>query len=179
MDLMTKITKTLNAAHLGCTEAKEFTKAIYAHLNLTKDELPIIELNFKNKMYHLPMDRYRFILQKKVTLFKEALTERRSKPEQLEKYMLSFANLLLERSSLNILNSDPNLGPNYGFLDGQAVEIDFGNYYEISPNQTLRLEEYENLMNRFEGWVRKNMPEHLRLLKSLRLKVLSSYDPER
>lgn len=176
MDLMTKITKTLNAAYLGCTDAKEFTKAVYAHLNLSKNELPIVEINYKGQTYHLPMDRYRFILQKKVTPFKEALKLARNQPDLLEKYMLSFANLLFNRSSLNIRNSDPNLGPNFGFLGNQAVEIDFGNYHRIAPNQALRIKEYENLMNRFEEWVRNNMPEHLGRLKYLRLKVRSSYD---
>lgn len=178
MDLMTKINKTLNAAYLGCTDAKKFTQAIYCHLNLSKNELPITELHYKKNLYHLPLDRYRFIIQRKVTPFKEALRGARNNEEQLESHMLSFANLLLERSSLNIRNSDPNLGPNFGFFNNEAVELDFGNYHRIEPSKARRISEYENLMNRFEEWVSLAMPEHLSMLKRLRLKVRTSYDAE-
>ena len=178
MDLMTKINKTLNAACLGCTDAKKFTQAIYCHLNLSKNQLPIVELDYKKSLYHLPIDRYRFIIQRKLTPFKEALIEVRNDSEQIENYMLSFATLLFERSCLNIRNSDPNLGPDFGFFNGEAVELDFGNYHRIEPSKARRIKEYDNLMNRFEDWISAAMPEYLSMLKSLRLKVRTSYDAD-
>lgn len=162
LDLYAKIEKTFLAAQIACTEAKEFTQAVYCHLNLTQNLLPLAELNASRKIW-LPLDRYRFVLQKKVAPFKETLLRARSDPEEMQRLTASWIDLLFRRSSQGIRNSDPNLGPNFGFLNGKAVEIDFGNYHKAP--QTPR--EFSNYLERFEEWVQKNAPEHFDRICSL------------
>jgi hypothetical protein len=151
-DLFTKLNKTLHAAHLAATEASAFTQVVYCHLNLTENQLPLAHL----ASHTLPLDRQRFILQRKVTPFKEALLAARNNPEEMHQLIDSFIALIHNRSSLDIRNSDPNLGPNFGFLNGNAVEIDFGNYRK-APQQPHEINAY---ITRLEHWLAKNAPEY-------------------
>ncbi len=169
--LVDKLEKTFNATHLAYTEASPFTQVIYCHLNLTQRQLPVIELQAGRK-YEVPLDQYRFVLQRKVASFKETLLAAREDPEKMGRLLDSFLQLLINRSSLNIRNSDPNLGPNFGFLGEQAVELDFGNYHKISPNPEMRRQEIENLVQRLEEWLGVNAPEYV---NDLRLKSAISY----
>ena len=148
--LFTKLNKTMTAAHIAYTEAKAFTQLVYCHLNLRDDQLPSIQLG----NYVVPLDRYRFVLQKRVQPFKEALLGARKDPEQMHRLIHSFVALIHNRSALGIRNSDPNLAPNFGFLNGEAVEIDFGNYYRgSSTNEKAR---YVHRLRRF---LKKKAPE--------------------
>ncbi|OGN56213.1 MAG: hypothetical protein A3D96_02030 [Chlamydiae bacterium RIFCSPHIGHO2_12_FULL_44_59] len=176
--LLTKMNKTCQAAYLGCGIAQAFTQGIYAHLNVSQGSLPQVELIFRGRKYAAVLDRYRFILQKRVTPFKEALLSARGDSAKMKRLIRSFTLLLVHRSSLNICNSDPNLGPNFGFLEEEAVELDFGNYHIIPRDPKRRIEEYDKLMDRFEEWVQKNTPEYLMDLKQLRLNTRSSYDAD-
>jgi hypothetical protein len=159
-DFAAKVNKTFNAAHIASTKGKPFTHVIFCHLNLTKNLLPTIQLK-AGKTYTVPLDSYRFALQKKVSPFKETLLKAKDSPEEMKRLIDSFIQLLVDRSALNIRNSDPNLGPNFGFLDGQAVELDFGNYHMIEPNSQIRKEEIENFMNRFQKWLNNNAPQYV------------------
>ncbi|PIS02698.1 MAG: hypothetical protein COT85_01315 [Chlamydiae bacterium CG10_big_fil_rev_8_21_14_0_10_42_34] len=168
-DLFTKAIKTFTAAHIACNEAKEFSQAIYCHLNLTENQLPIVKL-IKDKTYHIPLDKTRFVLQKKAEPFKETLQAARANPEQMHQLIESWVNLLVERSAMGIRNADPNLGPNFGFIGAKAVEIDFGNYRKM-PQSEAEIEQY---FVRFEDWLKANAPEYINYLKDLRTKTVFS-----
>jgi hypothetical protein len=171
-DFMSKLHKTFDAAHLASSEAQAFTQVVYAHLNLTDQLLPTILLKAK-KTYQIPLDKYRFVIQKKVQPFKETLLSARENPQEMNRLMQSFLDLLEKRSSLNIRNSDPNLGPNFGFLNGQAVELDFGNYQKINPDLKMKKAEIANYLLRFEHWLTANAPEYV---KELHVKSTILYD---
>lgn len=165
-DLFTKTRKTFDAVHLGCTRGKEFTQALFCHVNLTEGKLPIVQCEGLS----LPLDRLRFVLQKRTQPFKETLLAARADPEEMHRLIDSFVSLIVERSALGIRNSDPNLGPNFGFLDGKAVEIDFGNY----RNGPQRTEEIRGYLCRLEQWLCKNAPEHVEYLHGI---GSIAYDP--
>ena len=176
LSLKEKLMKTFNATHLAANEGKEFTQVVYCHLNLTKHELPCVTLKVGKKSYYLPLDHTRFVLQKKVDPFKKALLSAKNNPEEMHRLMESFAKLLLERSKANISNSDPNLGPNFGFLEGQAVEIDFGNYRKVAPNQRRQKEELSRFLISLETWMSKRAPEYYQDAINLRIKFENAYD---
>lgn len=170
-NFQTKIHKTFNAAHLAYNEGREFTQVLYCHLNLTEGKLPIITLKVGKRTYQLALDRYRFALQKKADPFKTTLLSARKNPEEMHRLIQSFVSLLIKRSDKNIRNSDPNLGPNFGFLNGEAVEIDFGNYQKISPNLQKQQEEISHFLISLEQWIAKSAPEHLDFILDLRKKT--------
>lgn len=169
-DFKSKMEKTFNAAHLAYAEASDFTQVVYCHLNLSKDLLPKIQLN-ADRIYHIDLDQYRFVLQKKVDSFKEALLSAQSNPDQMRQLIDSLISLLVKRSALNIRNTDPNLEPNFGFLNGNAVELDFGNYVKIVPNPETRKREIENYLNRFAHWLEKNDPGSLDIFQKSRAEL--------
>ena len=162
-DLYTKTNKTLDAAYLACTEAQEFTQVVFCHLNLSVGKLPMVRLG---KVW-LHLDRYRFVLQKKAMPFKETLLQAKKDPQRMRRLIDSFVALVQDRSALNIRNADPNLGPNFGFLNERAVEIDFGNYRK-APQLP---EEMGNYLLRLEHWLQQNAPEYVDYLHTKR------YDP--
>lgn len=171
-----KMNKTLNAAHLAYKQAGRFTQVIYCHLNLTQHLFSTLQLRADQKVYNLPLDRYRFVLQRKASPFKETLLAARSEPEKMRRLIESFALLLIERSSLNIRNSDPNLGPNFGFIEEKAVEIDFGNYQKIEWDRKRQKGEISHFLMSLELWLAQEAPEHLSFMKDLRRKIEISYD---
>lgn len=174
----TKTHKTFNAAHLAYSEASQFTQVLYAHLNLSEDLLPTVELKVKKRTYQLALDRTRFALQRKVAPFKKTLLSAKDDPKKMRELITSFVTLLEKRSELNIRNSDPTLGPNFGFLEGEAVELDFGNYQKIQGEEETQKNEILNFLTRLEIWLRENAPEHIDYVKDLRKKIAFAYDPK-
>jgi hypothetical protein len=144
-DLYTKMEKTFKAAALAATVGKPFTQVVFAHLNLTENQLPKVRIGG----YLLPLDSYRFVLQKKAAPFKETLSN--ADPEKFKRLIASFLSLLEKRKAAGISNSDPNLGPNFGFIGEEAVEIDFGNYRQG--------EKEEFFVDRLESWLQKKLPK--------------------
>jgi len=160
-----KINKTCKAARLAFVEAQKFTQVVFCHLNLTQKTLPIVKITIPKGTYSIPLDRYRFVVQKKVTPFVRAMQEARKEPSKMKVMINSFLALIEERSRLGISNTDPNLGPNFGFLEDQAVEMDFGNYRKIS-DQHISQRELEGFKSRLRHWLEKNAPEYVPLFVS-------------
>lgn len=153
-DFYTKLQKTFLAAKIASEEGQEFTQVVYCHLNQTENAVPVVTID---KTYKLPLDKYRFVLQKKAEGFGPTLLGAKNDPERMEKLLISFAELIEKRSSQGIRNSDPNLLPNFGFIRDKAVEIDFGNYRKPVPyDEQLRRSEMENLRSRLHRWLAKN-----------------------
>ncbi len=177
LTLQKKLEKTFNAAYLAAHEGQEFTQVLYCHLNLTENLLPTATLRVKKKTFQLPMGRVRFALQKKAEPFKAKLIEAKENREKMQQLIRSFATLLVKRSQKNIRNSDPNLGPNFGFLGNEAVEIDFGNYQKITPNRKKQKEEVSHFLISLEQWLAKCAPEYLEFAIDLRRKTEMAYDP--
>jgi hypothetical protein len=158
-DLYTKIDKTFTAATIACSQGQKFTQSLFCHLNLTKNELPTITLKGK-KTYRIPLDRYRFVIQKRATPFHTALLSNRDNPQKMEAMLDSLLTLWKERSELGIRNADPNLRPNFGFIGERAVEIDFGNYRMAAQTE----KELIGYIHRLEKWLQRYAPEYVEYL---------------
>lgn len=166
--LFQKLNKTFGAARLAESVGRDFTGVIYTHLNLTENHLPEVRLiDPKGKKLRIPLDRYRFVIQKKGVPLKVALHQAKEKPETMHALIDSFFTLLKKRADAGIGNSDPNLLPNFGVLSGQAIEMDFGNYYpNIDPEKKKK--EWKNFADRFDEWLRGNAPEYLTYFRAKR-----------
>lgn len=162
--LWAKMQKTLEAAHLAYTEGRSFTQLVYIHLNITENLLPTVTLK-AHQAYHLPLDKYRFVIQRKATPFKEALLAAKKQPAKMHQCIDSLVDLLHARSAHGIQNADPNLGPNFGFIDERAVEIDFGNYRKSLPDPARQSQEIAQYFGRFAEWLQKNCPEYIPYLQ--------------
>ncbi|OGN64687.1 MAG: hypothetical protein A3E80_00330 [Chlamydiae bacterium RIFCSPHIGHO2_12_FULL_49_9] len=158
----TKIYRLFSACHIAATELPNETAIVYTHLNLTKETLPILRVRDPiGRKYLLPLDEYRFVLQKKADPFRETLEKAIQNPHKMEQCLNSFYELLLSRVQKGIGNSDPTLSRNFGFLGERAVEIDFGSYFpdpRLSSSEGRKIE-IHRYINRLEKWLEKNAPE--------------------
>lgn len=152
------LAKTFAACELAFRFAKEETGLLYLHLHPTKQELPRLVL--KNRLgisLKLPLDDYCFVVQKKTDPFEQtllkALQEKKADP-----LIDSFLKLIYERASKGICNTDIHIKHNFGFLDGKAVEIDFGNYL-YAPDKKER--EYWQFAGHLRNFIKKHAPEYL------------------
>jgi hypothetical protein len=139
------------------TMAKE-TGLIYIHLNTTDGKMPVLHCRDRlGRKHALPLDQIRFVLQKKAGDFCKSLLDARSSPERMKKRIDSLLALLDKRIEKGILNTDPNLKRNFGFIGDQAIELDFGNY-RFHPGHN-REKEREKYLSKLHQFLEKQAPE--------------------
>jgi hypothetical protein len=159
-----KLERLFSACLLGFSLAKEETGVLFLHLNQTKDLYPVLHAKGPiGQTLQIPLDRYRFALQKKVEPFEQALLNayKSHDPDEMKRKIDSLLSLLESRISKGIYNSDPSLFRNFGFLGDQAIEIDFGNYSQTKISKEKEIARYTN---RLKGWLVKNAPEFVSYL---------------
>jgi len=151
-----KVASLFNACILAYTQAKEETGVLFLHLNPSQDLFPSIDLRgpLGQKM-KLPLDQYRFVIQKKVDSFEQALLDACG-TDAMKQRIDSFLHVLSSRIDKDITNLDPSLARNFGFLEGKAVEIDFGNY---SKGVFSKEKEMRRYTKRLRVWLLENAPE--------------------
>lgn len=158
-----KAYRFLSACKLGYELARNETALVYLHLNLTSGMLPILNARAPNgRPFSLPLDSYRFAIQKKAELLEKSLFAALSQGV-LAQRIDAIANLLESRSAKGIGNSDPNLWRNFGFVGDEAVEIDFGNYKVRSDllNEEAKRQELKRYLIPLRSWVADRSPESL------------------
>jgi hypothetical protein len=153
-----KVLTVFNACKIAYSQLREETGLIYIHLNQTVGELPILHCKDAiGRKYRLPLDRYRFAIQKKAMPFRLTLESARHDPVLMQKRMDQFIDLLLSRTEKGVFNTDPTLSRNFGFLADRAIEVDFGNYRPISDHD--RLTEVLRYTERLRRWLSTEAPE--------------------
>jgi hypothetical protein len=163
-----KILLLFRACKMAYENLQEETGLIYVHLNPGSLPLPLFQATDPlGRSFALPIDRYRFVIQKKAIPFEEALLEAKRDPALMKKRLMQFLTLLKERSAKGVWNKDPNLARNFGFLETKAIELDFGSY-RFNPflNQEKEVERYSLKMRK---WLLKNAPEWVGVFDELKL----------
>ncbi len=160
-----KIFTVFNAARIAYEYLKEETGLIYIHLNLTKIGLPTLHCKDAiGRSYQLPLDQCRFAIQKKAIGLEEALKWARQDPNLMKKRLDQFIDLLRTRTEKGIFNSDPSLSRNFGFLEDQAIEIDFGCF---RPTSSLsKKEEMDRYASKLRQFLKKEAPEWIEYFDS-------------
>ena len=155
-----------DACKLAYDSLRAETGLLYIHLNTTCMNLPTLSCKDAiGRSYQLPLDDYRFVVQKKGEAFYSALLSARSHPSLMQKRLDQFLELLQTRVAKEILNADPSLSRNFGFLDDRAIEFDFGNY-RASPGLD-RAAEVRHYTAKLRSWLQENAPEWVSYLDQL------------
>lgn len=146
-----KIETLFSACKIAFDQLSAETGLIYIHLNETRLNLPKVQFrDAVGRRYSLPLDRFRFALQKKAKLLREEFLACRNDPTKMQKRIDQFLALLKIRTEKGIFNTDPTLGRNFGFLDEKAIEIDFGNYRPSSNlSKSSEVLRYTDRLRRF------------------------------
>lgn len=144
--------KTLDSCKLAMDLAPHLTGVVFVSLN-PKPGLPLIRLKDRLGMAHtIDPAKYRFVLQKKAEPFLFTIKNAKD-PSSL---IASYLSLISELSNLGIANLDPTMGRNFGFIDGRAVQIDFGNFCldaEKAKNDV------SHFTNQIRSWLEKRRPD--------------------
>ncbi len=153
-----KVLTLFNACKIAYDKLRDETGLIYIHLNPTTEGLPILHCKDAiGRKVRLPLDRYRFAIQKKAMPFRQTLLEARHDPVLMQKRMDQFIDLLQSRTGKGVFNTDPTLSRNFGFLADRAIEIDFGNYRPTSDHN--QLSEMIRYTERLRRWLSTEAPE--------------------
>ncbi len=139
------------------------TGLIYTHLNTTKKQLPTLPIQDAfGRSHNIPLDNYRFVIQKTCTPLTFALKESGKKdPEKLKHLIESYFQAISLRTSLGLKNCDTEFKKNFGVLDGQVIEFDCGEYALLPPGEEQK--EREIFQDRICYWLDKHLPEYRQL----------------
>lgn len=156
----TPFKKKIEQFFSSCTIAyhlrREETGLIYLHLNRTENLLPKVKIRAPlGQVYEISLDHYRFAIQKKVETIREAFARVKDRQEAKE-LIYSLIELVQRRKEKGIANLDLNISRNYGFIDGKAVEIDFGSFATSSKE--------EEFLHRLSQFLTSVAPEWVSLL---------------
>ena len=157
--LQEKIDHLFAACVLAQSYAQEETGLLFLHLNCSQNAWPVLQAKGPlGQSLRIPLDRYRFAIQTRVKPFQDSLLGAYEKGDEImmRKQIDSFVNLIKSRSDKGIFNSDPSLNRNFGFLEGRAFELDFGNYSLGGASQEW---EFSYYTHRLRSWLAENAPE--------------------
>jgi len=156
-----KAAKTLASCRVAVKAAEE-TALIYLHEGPSNQKLPVVRLIGPAwRRSRLESGRYCFALQRRALPMKEALRLAYVEGDRLlvQQRLDSFFSLLKRRISMGIFNSDRNLYNNFGFLEnGQAIEIDFGNYRQKPWSKEARDKEIARYQKKLMKWAGYALP---------------------
>ena len=148
-----KVPKTLMSCKLAYDLAPHLTGVVWVHLNPRRRNLPMISVRDRlGRLHCIDPAFYRFALQKKAQTLLSVLR----KEPNLAPWIHSYQSLLSELSRLGLANLDPNMGKNFGFIDGKAVEIDFGNF---TLDFSLAAKDPEHFSKRLLRWLERHRPD--------------------
>lgn len=124
LPLEVEIEKNFTSCKLAYTLAAKQTGLIFVHLNPKECGLPLLTLRDRlGRSHKIDPAKYRFIIQKKIEPFLDTFAR-----NQLDTCIASYTTLLNELAEAGLVNLDPKIGRNFGFLEGRAVQIDVGNF---------------------------------------------------
>ncbi len=156
----TLIEKGARGYHLASKLPPFATGLIYTHLNITNNLLPSIPLRDAfGRRYTLPLDGYRFVLQRTCKPLTLALTQSaRTNPKQTQQLIQSYFKTISLRASFDIKNCDTEFKKNFGVLDGKVVEFDCGEYAPLAPEQQEL--ELATFQDRIRYWIERHLPQY-------------------
>lgn len=153
-----RLVKTFEACELAFNLAKEETGLLYIHLHRTGEKLPKVFL--KNRLglpFSLHLDKYAFVIQRKAKPLRQMLPnvlQSDSSGALIDAYL----SLIYKRSQKGICNTDVHVQSNFGWLEGNAIEIDFGNYKYDPERKEI---EFRRFAGRMRALLQKVAPEKL------------------
>jgi hypothetical protein len=103
--------------HIQLSKNPEFARSLVLY-----DKIGVI--------HKIPLDQTEFIVQKKAEKFFPTLLTlvQNNKIEEAKKGIDSLFANIERRCSLGIADRDPHVSINYGFINGEAIEIDIGSF---------------------------------------------------
>ncbi len=162
-----ELEKDFQSYQIAFQEMKEETGLLYLHLNRTDHLKKRLILYDKIGIAHqLDLDQMHFLVQKKASLVYPRIAQivKTEGIEAAKKAITGLVQLLVSRSEKGILDKDPDLNTNFGFIHNNIpVQIDIGRFRKEQKHQEYR-DEVIRITDNFRQWLDENYPplsEHL------------------
>jgi hypothetical protein len=174
-----KLHKTFTSYLIAYQELKEETGLVAIHL-LPTDSLQV-DLTIIDKIgisHKLPSDQTAFLIQKKADLVYPTLLalKKQGDLKAAKEHLLSLLLLLQSKYKKGIFDNDPLIRTNFGFLKGQAIQIDVGPF-SFEPaicDPSLYLPEILRITSSLKKWLEINYPVLLPFLEDQLSNMLES-----
>lgn len=169
LDKRQELEKDFESYKIAFEEMKEETGLLYMHLNKTKRLNKQLTLYDKIGIAHqVDLDEMEFLVQKRATLVYPAIDQlmKTEGPEAAKEAISALVRLLMQRCEKGILDKDPDLNTNFGFLDKTPVQIDIGRFRreEERKKPQVYCDEIHRITDNFRQWLDGSYPqlsEHL------------------
>lgn len=159
-----KLDKTFQSYEIAFEEMREKTGLLYIHLYPTQELPESLSIVDPLQICHeIDPNQTGFLVQKKATLAYPALKKYLSDedPEKVKRALSSLVRLFFWKWRQGIADNDPLIRTNYGFIDGEAIQIDVG---PLSKQTVLQSKEenkrqIEKITTSLKCWLNENAPE--------------------
>lgn len=127
------------SAKIAYTDLKDETGLIYVHLNPTKTLKTVTLVDKLGISHPIHLDDYAFVLQRRASPVFISIAKWMEKGEvdKAKEGLSSLIELIAERAAKGIVDHDPNLSKNFGFLGTRAIEIDIGRFAREKGSSSL------------------------------------------
>lgn len=161
-----ELAKDFESYAIAYNEMKEETGLLYLHLNKThhlRKKLTIVD---KIGIAHaIDLDKTEFLVQKKAKLIFPSIEQlvREESIDAAKQAVSNLVQLLVCRCEKGLLDKDPDLNTNFGFIGTTPVQIDIGRFRRQDDTQISR-DEIFRITDNFRQWLDQKYPslsEHL------------------
>lgn len=122
---------------LSFEQFKDKTGLLFVHLSTNNRGLPTVTITDQiYRKYHLPLDNFTFLLQRKATPIGQYITECNEDESKIRFLISKYLTFIEERARLGYLNKDPNFAKNFGVFNNSIIEIDIGGCFH-DPKKDL------------------------------------------
>jgi len=137
------------------------TGVIFLHLNKTVNLLPTCALfDQHGTPLEIKLDEMEFLLQRRATLAFEYLESLFGHKDHLLDAIESLLRLVALRSQKGVYDKDLQFYKNFGFRDGEAMEVDVGELrLDQAPRETV--DEVREVSLQICDFIHENAPMHL------------------
>ncbi len=143
------------------TQLKKETGLLYAHLNPTQAlNTKITVYDKRGNAFVIDLDKEVYFLQKRATLVYPSITHALEKGsvEEAQHLITNLFAFLDHLAQSGVTDHDPIIRRNFGFIDGQAVQIDIGQLKISSVNPSYK-KRILSVTKPFKAWLELKHPE--------------------
>ncbi len=159
-----KLLRTFSSYRIAHQEMHAEAGLIYTHLDPSTD-LPsrLIIVDALNIEHAIDPNHCGFIIQKRAKLVYPTLLDyiRTGKIDEAKSAIASLIDLFVLKYQKGIADNDPLIRTNYGFLDGQPIQIDVGPFskdLQIADPEVYR-QEITKTTRSLKNWLNTHSPE--------------------
>lgn len=161
---MANFQDAMESSKTAFLELKDDAALLYGHLTKQEESPRLIALTDKQgRNFQVDINDTAFVLQKKADLLYPRITSfmKQGDTEGAKRTISSLLAFLEKLSRKGVVENDPSLRKNFGFVQGQPIQIDVGKL-KIDPTKarssTFKAD-LGNITQSFKTWLCENYPE--------------------